>query len=90
MGNFICEFEAVGGHGCQREIKDGGAIMALCGSESCPDCAFVAFIDKLKKSCSVSRATITHWPATPSSVIDVIVPAESAGVGSKRIRRGHF
>lgn len=91
MGNFLLEIEAVGGHGCQREVKDGGVILTPCGGASCPDCAFVAFVDQLKKSSNnVLRAAITHWPATATTVYDAVVPADGPGARSKRVRRGSF
>ncbi len=88
MGNFVLEVEAVGGHGCQREVKDGGEIITPCGG--CPDCSFVAFVEELRKTCSVQRASITHWPGQSSSVVDVIVPTTEGGDKFKRVRKGSF
>jgi len=64
MGDFRIVVEAVGGHGCQRDVKDGGTVKANCGQESCPDCAARAFVEEFKKHNSVSSATLTHWPTS--------------------------
>ena len=63
MGDFRIIVDAVGGHGCQREVKDGGAVKDDCGQPSCPDCAARGFITKLKaQGCSVAAAKLYHWP----------------------------
>jgi hypothetical protein len=48
MGTFRIEIQAVGNHGCQREVKDGGTVDPICGSSSCPDCIARAVVQKLK------------------------------------------
>jgi hypothetical protein len=73
MGNFVVNVKAVGGHGCQRDIKDGG-IVDGCGQPGCPDCLAREFVNKLK-------ATLTHWPATPTEVVDNLL---------SKIRKGNF
>jgi len=70
MGNFTVEVKAVGGHGCQREIKDGGTV-GDCGNPGCPDCLARRFVADLKKQGqSVETAFLTHWPGQESQVID--------------------
>ena len=63
MGDFHISIKAVGGHGCQREIKDGG-IVGDCGWKHCPDCIVRRCVAELKASgnASISEATIQHWP----------------------------
>lgn len=63
MGDFRITIDAVGGHGCQREITTGQTVTP-CGRPSCPDCAARAFVKQLQEmGCSVQGATLEHWPA---------------------------
>jgi hypothetical protein len=81
VGTFKIEIEAVGGHGCQREIKSGAEVPG-CGHEACPDCAARRFVMELKrKGNSLVSAKLTHWPGDPSSVQDDLLSG---------IRRGSF
>ena len=81
MGNFNITVKAVGGHGCQREIKDGETVEG-CGQPGCPDCQARQFVADLKASnTNVESATITHWPGQPSEVVDDLVT---------KIRKGSF
>lgn len=90
MGTFRVEVQAMGGHGCVREAKDG-ATVAGCGNETCPDCITREYIAKLKKT-GVSfvpstnpdndgYARLTHWPGHPDSVVDNLLTG---------IRKGSF
>jgi hypothetical protein len=70
VGTFKIEITAVGGHGCQREVKDGGTVYG-CGYRSCPDCTARAVVEELKRQgCSVTDATLTHWPGELGEVQD--------------------
>ena len=81
MGNYRVEVNAVGGHGCQREVKDGGTVYG-CGRRDCPDCTAREFVAELKRrGNSVSSATLTHWPGEPSEVQDNLLTG---------IRKGSF
>lgn len=81
MGTFLIEVKAVGGHGCQREIKDGSEVRG-CQRMDCPDCITREFVKKLKdKGSSVEVATLTHWPGTPQEVKDDLLTG---------IRKGSF
>lgn len=71
MGTFVIQIEAVGGHGCQRELK-GGATVPGCGHEHCPDCNARKFVEQLKRRNSVVKAKLTHWPATPVPDVPVL------------------
>lgn len=71
MGNFNIEVKSVGGHGCQREVKDGQQVAASCGYPGCPDCAAREFVQKLKnQGHMVNEATLTHWPGETTEVKD--------------------
>lgn len=79
MGNYRIEIEAVGGHGCDRGVKDGGTVEG-CGESSCPDCQARAFVKKLQGSgSSVAKATLTHWPGEPSQVQDDLLSGKRTG-----------
>lgn len=90
MGTFRVEVQAVGGHGCQRDIKDGGTVDG-CGQPGCPDCITREYIGKLKASGAYFHtgpdrdnsgfATITHWPGQKGQVVDDLLT---------RIRTGSF
>lgn len=61
MGDHRVTVEAVGGHGCGREVKAG--TMQPCGEASCPDCQARRFVEGLKTSGnSVKVAKLEHWP----------------------------
>lgn len=82
MGQFKIEITAVGGHGCQREIRDGGTVFG-CNHFGCPDCEVRNFLLKLKtfNIAQLEHATITHWPGTEGEVVDNLLT---------RIRTGSF
>lgn len=70
MGTFRVEVEAVGGHGCQRDKKDGEAVLG-CDLPHCPDCIAREFVRRLKRTGSqVNTATLRHWPGQTSEVVD--------------------
>lgn len=79
MGMYRIEIEATGGHGCQREVKDGGEVYG-CGHRNCPDCAARAFVEELKRQGSqVEKATLTHWPGEPGQVVDDLLTRKRSG-----------
>lgn len=81
MGTFLVEVKAVGGHGCQREVKDGEEVYG-CQSMDCPDCIVREFVEKLKdKGSNVEIATITHWPEQDGEVVDDLLT---------KMRKGSF
>ncbi len=78
MGQFRVEVIAVGGHGCQREVKDGG-IVTGCGQATCPDCVTREYVAKMRASNSVEKAELTHWPGTPGEVRDNLLTGVRTG-----------
>jgi hypothetical protein len=79
MGQYRIEITAVGGHGCQREIKDGGTTYG-CGRIGCPDCEAREFVRRLQsKGQSIESATLTHWPGQVSEVTDNLLSGERKG-----------
>lgn len=70
MGQFRVEVTAVGNHGCQRE-KKAGETLGFCGQAGCVDCLSRQFVAALRgQGCSISEATLKHWPGQQSQVID--------------------
>lgn len=92
MGDFRVTVEAVGGHGCGREVREGP--MLPCGQPHCPDCQVRAFVAELKEHCSVGVAKIEHWPvpgaagttrdADPGPVDDLLAGTRTQGQGSNK------
>lgn len=79
MGTYNIEIEAVGGHGCQREVKDGGDVYG-CQRMGCPDCETRRFIKMLRDGgSSVSIAKLTHWRGTESEVQDDLLTRKRKG-----------
>lgn len=91
MGDFRITVNAVGGHGCQREQKDGSVVYG-CGSMRCPDCLTAKYIADLARSgASVKDATLQHWPGQPSAVTDTFeVGSLTHSVLAPRKRSGSF
>lgn len=71
MGNFKIEIEAVGGHGYDRNAKQGEMI-AFDGHPDEPDIAAKRFVDEFSKRNSVLTATLTHWPDSTPIVDDLL------------------
>lgn len=92
MGQFRITITAVGGHGCQREVKDG-EVSYGCGRKDCPDCrAMEAVADFVRHThASLESAEIVHWPGTTGEVRDEIKlkPIEG-GYIVNRVRHGNF
>jgi len=79
MGTFVVSVEAVGGHGCQRELKDG-TVVPGCGLDSCPDCTARRFVEDLRrKGNNLVKATLIHWPEQPGEVVDNLLDGVRKG-----------
>lgn len=78
MGQFKIEVTAVGGHGCQREKRDGETVRD-CGYLTCPDCTARRFVAELAKHNNVEAASLTHWPGQPSQVVDDLKSGKRSG-----------
>ena len=84
MGRYVIHIEAVGGHGCQRDRKNGETLEPFCGDTNCPDCKTRAFVAELLRSQNVTRADLIHWPNADgsfqtSTVIDNLLTDRRAG-----------
>lgn len=84
MGTFRVEVQGVGGHGCQRDIKDGRMVYG-CQSMGCPDCITREFVETLKRKGMMAmpdaKATFTHWPGEKGEVVDDLLT---------KVRKGNF
>ncbi len=92
MGTFRIEIQAVGSHGCSREVKSG-EVVRRCGDPSCPDCLARDFVKRLKDAGvyfdlgptndpgSLAYAKLTHWPYGHGTVTDDLLTG---------VRRGDF
>mgnify|MGYP001617174431 FL=1 len=79
MGQYRIEITAVGGHGCERQVKDGQKVWG-CRRMGCPDCETRNFVDSLRRQGqSIEKATLTHWPETPTEVRDDLVTSMRTG-----------
>jgi hypothetical protein len=87
VGMFRVEVQAVGGHGCQRNIKDGQQVQNFCGSVSCPDCITREYIRALKRAGACLdtnmypdvKALLTHWPGQTCEVQDNLLTGVRKG-----------
>ena len=76
------QVEAIGTHGCQRDIKDGEIVAQTCGQPNCPDCVMRDAFAKLKaQGHQILSATIRHWPGQVTEVADDLITG---------IRKGSF
>jgi hypothetical protein len=62
MGDYRIVIEALGGHGCQRDKRDGDAVVG-CEQRNCPDCKARELVRQMKRMGEqVKVARIEHWP----------------------------
>jgi hypothetical protein len=79
VGQFIVHVDAVGNHGCQREKKDGEAVVG-CEQSQCTDCITREYVRRLKRSgAMMSAAVVTHWPGSDSEVRDDLLTGMRSG-----------
>ena len=63
MGDFRIVVEAAGGHGCDRNAKEGDQVVG-CGRENCPDCITARFVSELQRAgMRPYTALFKHWPS---------------------------
>lgn len=80
MGTFKIEIVAVGGHGQDREKKDGEVVNFEAGGEGTPDEIASDFVKVLQAAgCDVQSARIVHWPGEQSEVSDNLLTGIRTG-----------
>lgn len=90
MGDFRVTVEAVGGHGCQRDVREGGVVVG-CGGATCPDCITSKYVAQMiAAGVHVKGAKIQHWPDTTGEVIDSFDTSVHGVTHQPRIRSGNF
>jgi hypothetical protein len=78
------------GHGCDRRSVEGETLQS-CGRSDCPDCVAVEVIANLaRRGVPVKKATVTHWPGTPQTVVDEYRPGTLTGTVTGTRVSGNF
>lgn len=81
MGNFRIVINAVGGHGADRDTKDGETVNFYKNGNNTPD-ALAKFVTEALRYVTgalIDSATLTHWPDEPCEVIDDLVTGKRTG-----------
>lgn len=90
MGDFRIIIDAVGGHGQDRDKKDGEVVDFSVDSEDSPEAIASRCVKELQdKGVSVTGAKVVHWPAdnypdqreAGGEIVDDLLTG---------IRKGHF
>jgi hypothetical protein len=82
MGQFKIEIIAIGGHGQDRDKKNGEKVDFREGGNTTPDAIAHRAVNELKSAgVNVESAKIIHWPGSESEVIDDLLT---------EIRTGNF
>lgn len=80
MGKFRIVINAVGGHGVDRQKKDGEVVNFHAYGKLPPDAIASEFVKELiNTGCSVQSATIIHWPETEDEVRDDLLTGRRTG-----------
>jgi hypothetical protein len=71
MGTFKIEITAVGGHGVDREPKEGESVNFYKEGNTAPDAIAKQFTEVLRTyGINVESAKLIHWPGSESEVTD--------------------
>lgn len=82
MGQYKIEITAAGGHGVDRDKKDGEEVDFGAEGHFSPDAIAHRVMKELERFGSqIDSATITHWPGEESEVVDNLFTG---------IRKGNF
>ena len=78
MGQFIFTLDAVGNHGAERDIGDGGTLTGA--DERTVDHVLFETVEKLKAAgCSIAKADLVHWPGQSAEVTDDLLTKPRQG-----------
>lgn len=62
MGQFAIVISGVGGHGCERGVKDGEHVLG-CQRPDCPDCIAREFVRRYRRNGVMElKGQLIHWP----------------------------
>ena len=82
MGNFRIVINAVGGHGVDREVKEGEIVNHFTEGMTTPDAMAKHFVNYLQANgIQPDSAELIHWPGEESEVIDDLLTG---------VRKGNF
>lgn len=84
MGNFKIEIEAVGGHGTQREVKQGEIIPYDAAHPGEPDVMAKRFVEEFATHNNVISAKLIHWPDTTPIVDNLLTGIREHGDFAER------
>lgn len=84
MGQFAIVVSGIGGHGCDRGVKDGEHVLG-CQRPDCPDCIAREMVRRFKRNgVQELRAELVHWPTELDD--DAITP-ERSGLHVQKVAR---
>lgn len=79
MGDFRVVVDAVGSHGCERDIGHDSHVVG-CERPGCSDCIAREYVRRLKRcGILVRKAVIIHWPDSKEKVTDNLVTGKRTG-----------
>lgn len=82
MGNFRIVIDAVGGHGVDREVKDGETVNHFAEGMQTPDALAKQMVNYLKANgIEPDSAKLIHWPEQTDEVTDDLLTG---------VRKGNF
>jgi len=82
MGNFRIVIDAVGGHGVDREVKDGEVVNHFAEGMQTPDALAKQMVNYLQANgIEPDSAKLVHWPGEESEVTDDLLTG---------VRKGNF
>jgi len=80
MGSFRIEINAVGGHGVDRDVKDGEIVNFFKEGSTTPDAIAKSIVLILQHhGVMVDTATLTHWPGQEGEVQDNLITGKRKG-----------
>lgn len=80
MGNFTIEIKAVGGHGVDRDKKDGEEVDFGIAGQFTPEAIAQRVVAELDRfGSTVESAKIIHWPGEESEVVDDLITGVRKG-----------
>lgn len=80
MGNFRIVIDAVGGHGVDRDKKDGEVVNHFAEGMQSPDAMAKQMVDFLKANgVTPDSAVLIHWPGENDEVVDDLLTGERKG-----------
>lgn len=80
MGTFRIEIEAVGGHGVERDVKDGEVVNHFSEGMQTPDALAKHFVQFLESNgIHPDSAKLIHWPGQDGEVTDDLLTGIRTG-----------